>query len=309
MVENPDRAKQATQAQSQAISERTPIEGKCLGFQNNYCKNILLTNGTVVANPNFVNTFNEDNAGPYGGSTEPGLNRQTVQVDSDNDNDDNNDNNNDNDKDEDVEEEPGEDEKTYCDVPNPSKDCFDRLDYSETTGLYGCLDGSQVEDWKDCEGGGTDEDALMEECQEEDDYCDTSEGCHFQTVDCIDDVNKGDDGGDESGGDDDGGGDEGEDYNNDGVVNKYDEYDKADDEDNKFYGKDSEEGGEANCGGESCTATEKEDSWTDEDNSNNDEDEEDTIFEDEEEGAGAEEDYPEEDVDDTEVEPGYTYDG
>jgi hypothetical protein len=27
MVENPDRAKQVTQAQSQAISERTPIEG------------------------------------------------------------------------------------------------------------------------------------------------------------------------------------------------------------------------------------------------------------------------------------------
>jgi hypothetical protein len=47
--------------------------------------------------------------------------------------------------------------KTYCDVPNPSNPCHDRKDYSETTGLYTCIDGSHEEDWRDCKGGGADE--------------------------------------------------------------------------------------------------------------------------------------------------------
>jgi hypothetical protein len=49
--------------------------------------------------------------------------------------------------------------KTYCDVPNPSNPCHDRKDYSDTTGLYTCIDGSHEEDWKECEGGGLVEDA------------------------------------------------------------------------------------------------------------------------------------------------------
>ena len=79
-------------------------------------------------------------------------------------------------------------EKTYCDVPNPSNPCHDRKDYSEDTGLYTCIDGSHEEDWKDCKGGGADENADGE-CQEEDDYCDVSEGCHETYIDCIDDTN------------------------------------------------------------------------------------------------------------------------
>jgi hypothetical protein len=45
-----------------------------------------------------------------------------------------------------------EDPKTYCDVPNPSNPCHDRKDYSETTGLYTCMDGSHEADWRDCNG-------------------------------------------------------------------------------------------------------------------------------------------------------------
>jgi len=81
-----------------------------------------------------------------------------------------------------------EGEKTYCDVPNPSDPCHDRKDYSETTGLYTCIDGSHEEDWKDCDGGGTDENADASLCQEEDDYCSTVEGCHETYIDCIDDT-------------------------------------------------------------------------------------------------------------------------
>jgi hypothetical protein len=33
-------------------TKATPIEGKCLGLQTNYCKNLLLEDGSVVAYPN-----------------------------------------------------------------------------------------------------------------------------------------------------------------------------------------------------------------------------------------------------------------
>jgi hypothetical protein len=61
MVENPDMGKQVTEAQSQAISQPTPIseskpvEGKCLGKINprtHVCPYVLLDNGTVIDNPN-----------------------------------------------------------------------------------------------------------------------------------------------------------------------------------------------------------------------------------------------------------------
>jgi hypothetical protein len=48
--------------------------------------------------------------------------------------------------------------KTYCDVPNPSNPCHDRKDYSDSTGLYTCIDGSHEEDWSDCDGGSGDND-------------------------------------------------------------------------------------------------------------------------------------------------------
>ena len=44
-------------------------------------------------------------------------------------------------------------EKTYCDVPNPSNPCHDRRDVDEITGLATCMDGSHEEDWRDCNGG------------------------------------------------------------------------------------------------------------------------------------------------------------
>jgi hypothetical protein len=97
-------------------------------------------------------------------------------------------------------------EKTYCDVSNPSNPCHDRKDYSDDTGLYTCIDGSHEEDWRDCEGGGAGDnddddnnndndnengnsDDLLQEggCQLEDDYCDRDEDCHLRSVDCIDD--------------------------------------------------------------------------------------------------------------------------
>jgi hypothetical protein len=87
-------------------------------------------------------------------------------------------------------------DKTYCDVPNPSNPCHDRKDYSDTTGLYTCLDGSHEANWRNCtdddEGSsdnGNDSDDLPQDggCQGSDDYCDSDDGCRSESVDCIDD--------------------------------------------------------------------------------------------------------------------------
>jgi hypothetical protein len=68
---------------------------------------------------------------------------------SSNDNDDNN--NDDNDSRRHPSDNP------YCDVVRqtgePYESCFDRKDYSESTGLYPCRDGSDVKDWRDCPDG------------------------------------------------------------------------------------------------------------------------------------------------------------
>jgi hypothetical protein len=66
----------------------------------------------------------------------------------------------------------GDEEKTYCDVPNPSNPCHDRKDYSEDTGLYTCMDGSHVADWRECNGNGgeDDEDTSGDSGGGEDDY-------------------------------------------------------------------------------------------------------------------------------------------
>jgi len=41
----------------------------------------------------------------------------------------------------------------YCDTDEgkAASTCHDRKDYSETTGLYSCNDGTQKTDWRDCE--------------------------------------------------------------------------------------------------------------------------------------------------------------
>ena len=73
----------------------------------------------------------------------------------------------------------------------PNETCHDRKDASDDTGLYTCLDGSHEEDWRDCEGGGaedeTDEDSDGG-CQPEDDYCSEEDDCASESVDCVDDT-------------------------------------------------------------------------------------------------------------------------
>jgi hypothetical protein len=64
----------------------------------------------------------------------------------------------DDDDEDNYDEGPADEEKTYCDVPNPSNPCHDRKDYSDTTGLYTCIDGSHEEDWRVCSGGGAEDD-------------------------------------------------------------------------------------------------------------------------------------------------------
>jgi hypothetical protein len=108
-------------------------------------------------------------------------------------------------KEKDDDDDNGDDKgNPYCDlVPdNYNGSCHDRKDSSDDTGLYTCRDGSHVKDWRDCKDAGKhpDEEEEKEEekdeegCDEHDDYCDTSQDCDSPDVDCIDDVNVGDDG-------------------------------------------------------------------------------------------------------------------
>jgi hypothetical protein len=108
-------------------------------------------------------------------------------------------------KEKDDDDDNGDDKgNPYCDlVPdNYNGSCHDRKDGSDDTGLYTCRDGSHVKDWRDCKDAGKhpDEEEEKEEekdeegCDEHDDYCDTSQDCDSPDVDCIDDVNVGDDG-------------------------------------------------------------------------------------------------------------------
>jgi hypothetical protein len=207
---------------------------------------------------------------------------QNTRVDTDNNDNDNDDNN-------DKEKKTGEDcwdgfefvGKDECDTGgNPlcsevrgtvERPCFDEGDYPDT------------EDTKREAGV---------ECQSEDDYCDYSEDCDSPDVDCIDDVNRGDDGEDADG--------------RDGPSNDSEESSSNDNE------EDEEDGN---------TIFEDEEDTTGE--GGEEEEDGNTIFEDEEDttGEGGEEEeeeeeeeeggpgIDEEDVDDTEVEEGYEYDG
>ena len=62
---------------------------------------------------------------------------------------------NDNNDDENVDDDNSEnennanDDNRYCDQDD-SGSCWDRKDYDEETGLYPCIDGSQVTDWRKC---------------------------------------------------------------------------------------------------------------------------------------------------------------
>lgn len=73
-----------------------------------------------------------------------------------------------------------EDDPPYCDQVSVYENCFDRKDYDQSSGLYPCKDGSYVEDWRDCNGGGSnndndnndndDEDAADEDAADEGEY-------------------------------------------------------------------------------------------------------------------------------------------
>ena len=86
-------------------------------------------------------------------------------------------------------------DKTYCDVPNPSNPCHDRKDYSDTTGLYTCLDGSHEANWRDCTGGGSNDDDDDSHPQNDPDcwygglyVCDDESGeCDNDEFDCMTD--------------------------------------------------------------------------------------------------------------------------
>jgi hypothetical protein len=63
----------------------------------------------------------------------------------------------------------------YCDQVDPgelgpNESCHDRKDASDSTGLYTCIDGSQEEDWQDCEGGGAEDEDESDE-EEETENC------------------------------------------------------------------------------------------------------------------------------------------
>ena len=150
--------------------------------------------------------------------------------------------------------------KTYCDVPNPSNPCHDRKDYSDITGLYTCIDGSHEEDWRDCKGGGSEDEEDGDgdddprddpDCWYGDLYvCDESGECDTDRFDCITDCADG------------------------SSVTTGEECPEDDDSD-----RPADEETE-NCGGEPCTATEKEDSTTDieEEESDEGEEEDDNLF-------------------------------
>ena len=80
------------------------------------------------------------------------------------------------------------DDEPYCDQVSSGYrgSCWDRKDYDEITGLYPCKDGSQVKDWKDCNGHKNKDE---QGCDENDDYCDLDQGCQRPDIDCIDDIN------------------------------------------------------------------------------------------------------------------------
>ena len=112
---------------------------------------------------------------------------------------DNNDNDNGNGNNDNDDNKRPPSDNPYCDQVTVYESCFDRKDYDQETGLYPCKDGSNVKDWRDCNGdsGGSNnddsaaEDNLPEDggCQGSDDYCDRDEGCRSESVDCIDDRN------------------------------------------------------------------------------------------------------------------------
>jgi hypothetical protein len=58
----------------------------------------------------------------------------------------------------------------YCDQVDadelgPNETCHDRKDIDEITGLATCIDGSHEEDWRDCKGGGVEDESDEEETE------------------------------------------------------------------------------------------------------------------------------------------------
>jgi hypothetical protein len=206
---------QSVQEQQQMTHKILPPGGKCLGFQSSptYCKNIQMPDGSMILNKHWTpNVFTVDPNvlyanDPYVGSTEPGPSKEDTQTQAQTFYEDETP-----DTDQAVEEEAsdGKEEESvnpYCDKLSDedslTQSCWDRRDHSGDTGLYPCHDGSYKKDYKDCKDlsgydydndNGDEEEESGSGCQEQDDYCDKSEDCDSPVVDCIDDVNIGDDG-------------------------------------------------------------------------------------------------------------------
>jgi hypothetical protein len=164
----------STQTQAFAIHEGTPntttqlIDNCKSANPSETCISTVAANGTIIVIPGTPPPvqqpliIDEVNGGYETGEesyTDIGDSDEVPRQSSGNDDNDNNDSGDDKD----------EEEKTYCDVPNPSNPCHDRRDVSETTGLATCIDGSHEEDWRDCKGGGAEDEAEDEESGQYDD--------------------------------------------------------------------------------------------------------------------------------------------
>jgi hypothetical protein len=180
-----------------------PIEGKCLGSMTSpyFCKNLLMPDGSMVPNkawvfecPSGMYQVENSNSCTYPQHVLDEAERQLqaqIQANEDENaqavSDSGDDTSGDATSDTTDEAVP---EKTYCDVPNPSNPCHDRKDYSDTTGLYTCIDGSHEEDWRDCTGGGASDNGDNDDNNNNDDN-DDGDGREIE-VDDVEDFEGGD---------------------------------------------------------------------------------------------------------------------
>jgi hypothetical protein len=219
---------QTQPAQTQPVQQTKIQPVQCVDFnQDKICEYVVLANGTMIANPILKQQPNP----LYKFYVENEI-KKTVEKDGD-----------DNKKDDDDKKKTGNDcwEGTKfigidkCDthglplcegqrVPEGATGCFDANDFPQTSENGYCDDGTRVNPGEECPG---DEPPEGDGCDEYDDYCDLNEGCESPDIDCIDDVNIGDDGEDVNY-------DEGEDV-------YYEEGDGYEEDEGEYYDEDPEE--------------------------------------------------------------------
>jgi hypothetical protein len=160
-VKNPD----ATGSQSLSsflagtdVNAQPQMQGKCLGLGYNYCKNLLLADGSVVPNPNFVDSYVP--SGPYGGSTDqtPQVQAQTVEDEA---------GSGDDDDDNDIK---------YCDgqaAPAYPDSCYDRNDREDDDDNDGDANNNGQDDDEEVFG------EITEGTEEDDGYIDENEDGNY----------------------------------------------------------------------------------------------------------------------------------